>query len=163
MVKNEIYDKISDVTSRLDKTDSSISKLNSSIESLKLQISKNSQIQSKIEVFKESVRKVTDKVEHLSDVFHQKLDHVVNNTRDMSVVHATMTDNVYQVTSTFLWTILENLKLDSFLIYFCCFQMLYVLSGCSCSRLLSVSHASVFQRLQRIFRFSVFVDIAEFV
>ena len=97
LVKNELYDKISEVTRRLDKTDSSLSRLNNSIESLKLQVSKNSQFQAKIDVVKESVRKVNDKAEHLSDVFHQKLDHVVNNTRDMSVVHATMTDNVYQV------------------------------------------------------------------
>ena len=97
LVKNELYDKIGEVTRRLDKTDSSLSRLNNSIESLKLQVSKNSQFQAKIDIVKESVKKVNDKVEHLSDVFHQKLDHVVNNTRDMSVVHATMTDNVYQV------------------------------------------------------------------
>lgn len=101
--KADLKDKLNDSNRRLDKSSATILKLNISLEDMKTKLKdKTEDLEGKIESAKNVANQDLAQLNNMAKFIQDKIGDLSNTSRDQSIAHKDMQENVYQVCVSFL-------------------------------------------------------------
>ena len=96
--KADLKDKLNDANRRLDKTSANILNLNISLEDVKRELKdKTEDLEGKIESAKNVANQDLSQINNIRKFIQDKIGDLSNTSRDLSIAHKDMQENVYQV------------------------------------------------------------------
>ena len=96
--KADMEDKLRDVALRVDKSDASVALLNTSLDNTMKELKdKTEDLEEKIESAKNIANRDLAQITNIRKFIQEKIGNVSNTSRDLTIAHNDMKENVYQV------------------------------------------------------------------